>query len=161
MPSNQTPNYALNQWERDDRILMEDFNADNAKIDAAIKAVDAKADALAAGKVEPSEIARLEQLIAAKVAIITGFYAGNDAETRTIELGFTPRALFLITDSGRTFSSYSNVGYGGLAFPGHPVIYNNKIIVTIVENGFQVYYNSDNNIYSNRQKNEYRYLALM
>ena len=36
MPSNQTPNYALNQWERDDRILMEDFNADNAKIDAAL-----------------------------------------------------------------------------------------------------------------------------
>ena len=37
MPSNQTPNYALNQWERDDRVLMEDFNADNAKIDAALK----------------------------------------------------------------------------------------------------------------------------
>ena len=36
MPSNQTPNYALNQWERDDRVLMEDFNADNAKIDAAL-----------------------------------------------------------------------------------------------------------------------------
>ena len=161
MPNKYTENFQLSQWEKADKVLMEDFNADNAKIDAAIKAVDAKADALAAGKVEPSEIARLEQLIAAKVAIITGFYAGNDAETRTIELGFTPRALFLITDSGRTFSSYSNVGYGGLAFPGHPVIYNNKIIVTIVENGFQVYYNSDNKIYSNRQKNEYRYLALM
>ena len=38
MPSNQTPNYALSQWERDDRILMEDFNADNAKIDAALGA---------------------------------------------------------------------------------------------------------------------------
>ena len=37
MPSNQTPNYALNQWERDDRVLMDDFNADNAKIDAALK----------------------------------------------------------------------------------------------------------------------------
>ena len=36
MPSNQTPNYALNQWERDDRVLMVDFNADNAKIDAAL-----------------------------------------------------------------------------------------------------------------------------
>ena len=46
MPSNQTPNYALNQWERDDRILMDDFNADNAKIDAAIKA---EADARATG----------------------------------------------------------------------------------------------------------------
>ena len=38
MPTNHTPNYQLSQWERDDRILMEDFNADNAKIDAAIKA---------------------------------------------------------------------------------------------------------------------------
>ena len=38
MPSNHTPNYALNQWERDDRVLMEDFNADNAKIDAALAA---------------------------------------------------------------------------------------------------------------------------
>ena len=45
MPSNQTPNYALNQWERDDRVLMEDFNADNAKIDAALKS---RADARAA-----------------------------------------------------------------------------------------------------------------
>ena len=44
MPSNQTPNYALNQWERDDRILMDDFNADNAKIDAALKSgADARA----------------------------------------------------------------------------------------------------------------------
>ncbi len=37
MPSNQTPNYSLSQWLRDDRVLMEDFNADNAKIDAALK----------------------------------------------------------------------------------------------------------------------------
>ena len=36
MPSSQTPNYNLNQWSKDDRVLMEDFNADNAKIDAAI-----------------------------------------------------------------------------------------------------------------------------
>ena len=35
---NQTANYQLNQWEKPDRILMEDFNADNAKIDAALKA---------------------------------------------------------------------------------------------------------------------------
>ncbi len=36
MPTNRTDNYALSQWERSDRILMEDFNADNAKIDAAL-----------------------------------------------------------------------------------------------------------------------------
>ncbi|MCI9656074.1 MAG: hypothetical protein HFF45_08660, partial [Lawsonibacter sp.] len=28
MPTNRTDNYALSQWERSDRILMEDFNAD-------------------------------------------------------------------------------------------------------------------------------------
>ena len=33
---NKTQNYKLNQWEKSDRVLMEDFNADNAKIDAAI-----------------------------------------------------------------------------------------------------------------------------
>ena len=34
---NQTTNYQLSQWEPTDRILMSDFNADNAKIDAALK----------------------------------------------------------------------------------------------------------------------------
>jgi hypothetical protein len=32
MPTNHTENYQLSQWERSDRILMEDFNADNAKL---------------------------------------------------------------------------------------------------------------------------------
>ena len=37
-----TQNYQLSRWEKDDRIMMEDFNADNARIDAALAA---KADA--------------------------------------------------------------------------------------------------------------------
>ena len=36
MPSNFTKNYSLSQWERSDKVLMDDFNADNAKIDAAL-----------------------------------------------------------------------------------------------------------------------------
>ncbi len=35
---NQTANYQLCQWAPTDRILMEDFNSDNSKIDAALKA---------------------------------------------------------------------------------------------------------------------------
>ena len=42
---NQTSNYQLNQWQLHDRVMMQDFNADNAKIDAALKA---EADARAA-----------------------------------------------------------------------------------------------------------------
>ena len=40
----QTTNYQLNQWTKSDRVMMDDFNADNAKIDAALKA---NADAIA------------------------------------------------------------------------------------------------------------------
>jgi len=36
MPSNFTPNYSLNQWEASDKVQRVDFNADNAKIDAAL-----------------------------------------------------------------------------------------------------------------------------
>ena len=33
---NQTTNYGLTQWEATDRILMQEFNSDNTKIDAAL-----------------------------------------------------------------------------------------------------------------------------
>lgn len=45
----QTSNYGMNQWELTDRIRMEDFNGDNAKIDAALKG---QAEALAAETAE-------------------------------------------------------------------------------------------------------------
>lgn len=32
----KTANFGLNQWEKTDRIQMEDFNADNAKLEAAL-----------------------------------------------------------------------------------------------------------------------------
>ena len=34
---NKTANFQLTQWEKTDRILMEDFNRDNAAIDTALK----------------------------------------------------------------------------------------------------------------------------
>lgn len=42
---NKTANFQLTQWEKTDRIMMEDFNRDNAAIDAALKS---NADAMAA-----------------------------------------------------------------------------------------------------------------
>ena len=36
MAANQTANYDLNQWEPTDQVLRTDFNADNAKLDAAL-----------------------------------------------------------------------------------------------------------------------------
>lgn len=42
----QTDQYGLNQWELSDRIRMEDFNADNFKIAAALAGLGARADGL-------------------------------------------------------------------------------------------------------------------
>lgn len=36
MAANSTPNFSLNQWEADDPVLREDFNADNQKLEAAL-----------------------------------------------------------------------------------------------------------------------------
>ena len=46
---NHTTNYNLNQWEAGDRVTRDDFNADNAKIDAAIKAVSSGSPKIASG----------------------------------------------------------------------------------------------------------------
>ena len=39
MATNQTTNYQLNQWEPTDPVQRVDFNADNAKVDAALKSL--------------------------------------------------------------------------------------------------------------------------
>ena len=79
----KTTNYQLNQWAKSDRIMMDDFNADNQKIDAA----------LAAGP---------------KIAV--GAYDGqatnlpyNGYQTQTVTLGFRPK--FLLITTGSSFSS--------------------------------------------------------
>jgi len=66
---NQTKNYKLSQWAMTDRILMKDFNTDNAKLESALSSLaskDANLDAaVAAAKKElraelAAEAARLD-----------------------------------------------------------------------------------------------------
>ena len=60
-----TQNYQLSRWEKDDRIMMEDFNADNEKIDAALKA---NADAVSALEVGKADAAALSEETSARTA---------------------------------------------------------------------------------------------
>ena len=59
---NKTSNYQLNQWELTDRIRMEDFNGDNAKIDAALKTLANQVS----GKAESSTVSSLAAQVNAK-----------------------------------------------------------------------------------------------
>ena len=52
MASNYTSNYNLNQWSASDRVLRTEFNADNAKIDAAL-----------AGKASSSSVSSLQTTV--------------------------------------------------------------------------------------------------
>lgn len=58
---NKTPNYQLNQWDKSDRIRMEDFNADNAKIEAAL-AQEAAARAATDNSLQSSLSAELQTI---------------------------------------------------------------------------------------------------
>ena len=76
-----TQNYQLSRWEKDDRIMMEDFNADNEKIDAA-----------------------LEHLMP-----VVGTYTGDgkkfDEGGQNIDLGFRPRFVLITAGWDRVNSN--------------------------------------------------------
>ena len=158
----KTINYQLNQWAAGDKVQRVDFNADNAKLDGAIAAVSARAGALETGKADKTALDAAKATIP-KMAI--GTYTGSGAASRTISLSFTPKAVLVMTQDGHTRSS--NYIMGGLAVTGSPV----KIVngaeeftaVTLVSNGFRVYYNIDDDYYkvqSNFKDRTYHYIAF-
>ena len=158
----KTRNYQLNQWAAGDKVQRIDFNADNDKIDGAIAAVSARAGALETGKADKTALDAAKATIP-KIAI--GTYTGSGAASRTISLSFTPKAVLVMTQDGHTRSS--NYIMGGLAVTESPV----KIVngaeeftaVTLVSNGFRVYYNIDDDYYkvqSNFKDRTYHYIAF-
>ena len=86
---NYTQNYQLPQWEKDDRIMMADFNESNQKIEAAINS---------------------------KCEIVFGTYVGDGTATRVIDLGFRPK-LVILTDENGIFNTTSGF-QGGVAVDG-------------------------------------------
>ena len=63
MSTNHTPNYSLCQWEAEDKVLRTEFNADNAKIDQAIKAVDQRVTNLSGSTASSSELNSLKSTV--------------------------------------------------------------------------------------------------
>ena len=104
---NHTTNYQLNQWAKTDRIMMDDFNADNAKIDAAL---------------------------AGMPKIVTGTYTGTGAygqsNANSLTFDFTPKAvlickqdiynagnayMFLVSGQSRT-AQFNSTGGGDCSY---------------------------------------------
>lgn len=71
----KTPRYQLSQWEKTDRILMEDFNADNANLEAALTALNTevgkKAEASALNSAKSALQAEDARLSSVKLEFVT------------------------------------------------------------------------------------------
>lgn len=96
--------------------------------------------------------------------IVVGSYTGNGAESMTINLGFTPRAVLVIGREGQMKDGYYY--YGGLAVAGSDAITefqkSNKII-SIVPSGFTVYFGNYDSGYQNIATNNisiHHYIAF-
>lgn len=84
----QTEQYQLSQWEQEDRILREDFNANNAKVDAALKAV-------------------AEQVLGSP-RLVSGTYSGTGENVSVhYSLGMQPSLLLLATNNSLSSGSYN------------------------------------------------------
>ena len=135
---NYTKNYHLNQWDAADRVLREDFNRDNETIDAALETIP---------------------------HFVIGTYTGDGAETRTISLDFTPKALYVVASDGMSFrySSGTSQLCGGLVFPDVPAkdTYHQRTFLEICENGFRVVCDVEYSIYlyTNQENMVYHYIA--
>ena len=133
----KTTNYQLNQWAKSDRIMMDDFNADNQKLDAAL-----------AGKTE----------------LVTGSYIGDGTATRVIHLGFTPKAVLVMRsgiDLGSSGGGSSSQKYGGLALGNRKAGDSTGYSVEITASGFRVFEDPTNKyVRTNMHNVEYVYLAF-
>ena len=107
----KTRNYQLNQWAAGDKVQRVDFNADNAKIDAAIKAVDAKADTRAAQTALDALAATVSGHTAALAGkgncqIAAGTYTGTgkygSASPTSLTFPFQPKLVAIQNRAGAT-----------------------------------------------------------
>lgn len=142
-----TANYQLSQWEATDRIQMEDFNGDNAKVEAALTAL-AAADNNAAHALTTA-VSRLNG------RFYTGTYVGTNTFPRSL---LFPRKPLLVaagnSDDGDFMLLFPAGGGVGLAiYPGTANV--TGIVSTAQGNGISW------NTYCNRAGKTYTVLALL
>ena len=172
MATTHTRHYDSNQWQATDQVLRTDFNADNAKIDAALagKAETETVSALqaaVAGKAEQADLSALEAQVAQVnsmgIAKAEGTYTGDGGTQQAITTGFRPALVIL-------FNLGSDLGNSNLVFllgtdaaQFVSTRYNNRYISTtrlsFIDTGFLVQTTLENTDF-NYSGRPYRYVAI-
>lgn len=170
----QTQKYHLPQWEKSDRIVMEDFNSMTAKLETALTAHDieiaAKADKAAIASLQTqvsqkaaetalnSAVSSLEAKIAGKASVVMGSYYGTGG-TQRISLGFSPRAVWFQPRSGN--HSFSGFAASGFVAPGYPMRSSLGSDIASIDGTYLVVISQEENrIAANRKNEYYHYVAF-
>lgn len=140
MASGQTSNYGLNQWAAEDKVLREEFNRDNAKLD--------------------SKLGQIPN-------IVTGTYQVPQEQLGQpyhISLGFRPKLVLVWRNQVSGYAVY--LLYCAMALDGSPITeHTSKIsLMEIDDDGFfvqRVMYNSSTAYYPQlSEATEYMYMAI-
>ena len=184
MASGQTSRYGLSQWQPEDKVLREEFNGDNGKVDAALggladqmntKAGQADLDGVKtqlATKAAQSALDSLSASVTAGLAkkygtdfpyITTGNYTGDGAATRSITLGFQPSVVLLFSIgseiTSRTYLSLVGDSSFQMVFT-HQSLDIISGALNFVASGFQILLESDYNETFNESGWNYHYIAF-
>lgn len=109
---NKTANFQLTQWEKTDRIMMEDFNRDNAAIDAALKSnADNVAAETAARETADTALGKKAGLQLIETAVFSGKGKSSVAQ---LSINWQDWAIVLLQ-----YKRPTNTGKFSLSFTEH------------------------------------------
>ena len=101
MSTNHTPNYSLSQWERSDKVQMDDFNADNARIDAALAAKADKSALNSLSSTVSGHAAALAGKGNCRIVCHTYIGKGGSGGNSPTVIRFSGQPLFAVISNGQ------------------------------------------------------------
>lgn len=128
--TNKTANYKLSQWLPGDALSHEDVNADNAKIDAAVKSVSDAASAIASGiastpycKIQAGTYTGTGTFNTSKSTLSFAFTPKvvivHEASCGIFEFGYNFSARWGMTTEARTYTSSSSFSTQYITYAGN------------------------------------------
>lgn len=148
-----------------------EFSAIENKFSATTNKINETASALAAAdatnktelqnqiNAHTNGINAINYALSLKTECIFGRFKGNSQPSQFIDIGFTPKAILLMTENGLMADSGSF--QGGLALLNAPCIkFNGQKIFEIVANGLVCYLNTNEYIYCNDKNYTLTYIAF-
>lgn len=144
MASGQTTNFGLNQWAAEDKVVRQDFNQDNAKIDTA-----------------------LGQLKTSVIQTAVGSYVGNglcgSENPNHLEFDFAPKLVVLVVNTYSTLKTGTVLVAGQTISAGIGTSYSSgsclNLTVTWAGNGV-TWYAGDEERQLNEADTTYFYFAI-